>query len=185
MPPTTRRVPTDRKKKTEKVSPVVSDVRIETVEGDAKYAATGWGSSIGGAEDLLMPSGQLALVKRPGVEGMIKAGVLNDMDTLTGLVETTHLSKGKQIDVKSLAADATNIENILHVVDRVVCHVVMKPAVFPTPNDITSRKDGVIYADMIDINDKMFIFNYAVGGTKDFEQFRKESEAAMGSVDAQ
>lgn len=181
MPPTT---PQDRKPARKRAAALPKETRVEVSEADAKYQATAWGSNLGLAEDLTMPSGQVALVKRPGVEGLIKAGVLNDLDSLTGLVDSTHLNKGA-VNVKSLTGDTKNLENVLHVVDRVVCHVVMKPSVFMTPNDPTRRQAGVVYCDMIDVNDKMFIFNYAVGGTRDFEQFRKESEAAMGSVDAE
>jgi hypothetical protein len=188
MPPTTRKTPSDRqppRKRTASkrtVNPQVSDTRIPSAE-DGDYAPTAWGSKLGAAEDLIMPSGQKALVKRPGVEGLMKAGVLNDVDSLTALVDQTHLSKGNQINVKSLMGDESALVNLVHVVDRVMCHVVQKPAVFMTPNDITTRKDGVVYCDMIELEDKMFIFNFAIGGTRDFEQFRKESESAVGDLE--
>jgi len=52
-----------------------------------------------------------------------------------------------------------------------------------TLNDMTGRQDDLVYADMIDIEDKMFIFNFAVGGTRDVEQFRAGSLQSLGSMD--
>jgi hypothetical protein len=166
----------------------------------AKYAANTWLSGgIGSTEDLQVPSGQLCLVRRPGVQGLIQAGVLRNIDSLSALVSEKHLKRGKkpqdrkskkgdkddgEIDIKSIMKDTKTLENIMHTVDRVVCHCVVKPEVHMTPNDATSRKTGIVYADMIDITDKMFIFNFVVGGTRDMESFRGELEGLVGSVDS-
>lgn len=179
MPPTA--VPQDHKrKKTEAQVPV---------QADDKYAPTAWGASRG-YEEIVTPSGQLCLVRRPGVQNLIEAGVLHDVDTLSAIVSEEHIKRVKgddgseatEIDVDSFAKDAASVANVLHVVDRVVTFCVIKPEVVMTPNDVTSRQAGVIYADMIDIDDRMFIFNYAVGGTRSVEQFRKDSQALVGGV---
>ena len=46
-----------------------------------------------------------------------------------------------------------------------------------------SYTPGVVYADMVDLVDKMAIFNYAVGGTRDLESFREGLDAAMGGLE--
>ena len=171
MPPTA--VPQDHKRK------------ASTSKKD-KYAPTVWGSGDDGLEDLEVPSGQVCLVRRPGVQRLMEAGVLRDVDSLSAIVAAEHIKRvnGEDaIDTESLAEDVTAIANVLHIVDRVVVHVVVKPEVVMTPNDTTSRKDGVIYADMIDIEDRMFIFNFAVGGTRSVEQFRAQSKPPVGSVE--
>lgn len=158
---------------------------------DDKYAATQWGSSVEGQIELTVPSGQLCLVRRPGVEGLLKAGVLHNIDSLTALVNEKHVTrvkgkkgkdKGAEIDIMSLMKDQKGLENVLHTVDRVVCHTVIKPHVEMTPNDVTRRKDGVVYTDMIDLMDKMFIFQFVVGGTRDLESFRGEFGTAVGDM---
>lgn len=190
MPPTT---PQDRKpaRKTtaKKTTPrkTAAKKTVEVIDPQNKYAPTAWGSSaVGGAEDLEVPSGQLCLVRRPGVEGLMREGILNDLDSLTGIVEEKHIKRvsGKpQVNVSSLMNDQENLDNMLHVVDRVICHVVLKPEIQMTPNDPTRRVNGVIYADMIDMIDKMFIFQYVVGGTRGIESFRDQFSETLGSLD--
>lgn len=44
------------------------------------------------------------------------------------------------------------------------------------------RDPNVLYADQVDMQDKMFIFNAAMGGVKDLEKFRDGLEATVESV---
>jgi hypothetical protein len=44
------------------------------------------------------------------------------------------------------------------------------------------RDDEYIYSDDVDFEDKSFIFNYAVGGTRDLERFRSETKATLDAV---
>lgn len=163
-------------------------------DADGKYAATTWGSdsTLGGLRDLEVPSGQVCLVKRPGVEGLLTAGVLENMDVLTSLVGEKVAKKAKksagaakqaEVSVEEIFKDPEKAEAVLHTVNRVLCEVVIKPPIFMAPNDVTRRKSGVIYTDMVDLNDKMFIFQYVVGGSADLESFRDELSEAMGSLD--
>lgn len=45
-----------------------------------------------------------------------------------------------------------------------------------------AREEGVLYADQVILDDKMFIFNWCVGGTRDLEKFRSEHEAVVESL---
>jgi hypothetical protein len=42
---------------------------------------------------------------------------------------------------------------------------------------------SAIYTDMIGMEDKMFLFNFALSGVRDVESFREASDAAMGTVE--
>lgn len=159
------------------------------------YTPNVWGSgSADPFSDLVVPSGQMCLVRRPGVEALLKAGVLNDMDTFTQIVRKKHLepneSGGESRSVGSeeiaeLLEDPAKMDNVLHTIDRIVCYVVVKPEVWMTPNDVTNRQRGDhVYADQIDLADKMFILNYAVGGSRDLERFRRELNKSVGDLDA-
>lgn len=44
------------------------------------------------------------------------------------------------------------------------------------------RDPEVLYADIVDLEDKQFIFQWAVGGTADVARFRKELHTTMGTV---
>lgn len=45
-----------------------------------------------------------------------------------------------------------------------------------------ARDDGVLYADEVDLDDKMFLFQWAVGGTSDVESFREGLKANVAAV---
>lgn len=158
-----------------------------------KYAPTAWGGGTGQLApiDLECPSGQLALVRRPGVEGLMKAGVLSNIDSLTSLVQSKHVEGAKPgvkpeiAQAAALMEDEEAMASILHTVDRVLCYCVLKPEIQMSPSDVTRRKDGVVYADMVEIVDKMFIFNYAVGGSKELEPFRRGLQELVGGLEAQ
>jgi hypothetical protein len=154
---------------------------------DSKYAPTTWGGGGNVPHDLTVPSGQICLVRRPGLDALMAEGLLGDLDSLTQIVNSAHIERvnGKDtVNAQSMLKDVKSIENVIHLVNKVVCATVVQPPVFMPPNDVTLRKNGVIYADSVDINDKMFIFQYVLGGTADLERFRQQSQDAMGGVEA-
>jgi len=187
--PTTRRRSAAAKPMDESALPPVTPGAdaLSTPVPDDKYAVTAWGGEY--AEDLEMPSGQLALVRRPGLERLVEAGVIHQVDSLTAFVGEKHIKRvqGKitGVDAVAISEDPVAVDNMVHLVDRVVVHCVIKPRVEMTPNDITRRQAGVVYCDMIALEDRFFIFNYAVGGTRDIEQFRKSSAELVDSVGPQ
>jgi len=154
-----------------------------------KYAPKAWGSQ-SLYEDLECPSGQLALVRRPGLEGLMSAGVLHQMDTLTPLIEQHKANatgkRAKAVDeqnaMNEILKDPNKMTELIHLLDRVLCHCVVKPEIEMTPNDPTRRAPGVIYADQVDLEDKLFIFNFAVGGSRSVARFRSESSALVGGL---
>lgn len=152
---------------------------------DEKYAPQQWGS-VGGLTDLTCPSGQVCQVRNPGPQGLIAAGVIHSLDALTGIVQNELIPSAEgapKIDVEKLLKNSEAIASMMHTIDRVVVHCVVQPKVEMTPSDVTLRKEGVIYADMIDLEDRTFIMQFAMGGTRDLERFREESAKVMGSVD--
>jgi hypothetical protein len=44
------------------------------------------------------------------------------------------------------------------------------------------RDPDILYADQVDINDRIFMFQWAVGGTADVESFREQLGAGMGGL---
>lgn len=158
--------------------------------------------------DLTLPSGEMCQVKRPGVQGLIKAGVLHSLDSLTAIVqqETIPKAEGKPPvkAAQSLLNDPEKFDQMMVMVDKIVCHVVTQPQVLPSlrpvldedgeqktdangekvfeeiPDD--ERDPESVYVDYIDSIDKMFIMNFAVGGSSDLVEFREATEASLGSL---
>ncbi|WNM69102.1 hypothetical protein SEA_ERUDITE_26 [Microbacterium phage Erudite] len=172
--------------------------------------------------DLDLPSGERCQVKRPGVQGLIKAGVLHSLDSLTAIVQTETIPKaeGKPVtDVEKIANDPVKFGQMMDMVDKIVVHVVTQPKVLPAVQEVWEEtpvysEDGkrllqagvqkksasgdlewelipdedrdpeAVYVDYIDSVDKMFIMNFAVGGSGDLAEFRAQTEALVGGVPA-
>jgi hypothetical protein len=162
--------------------------------GSAKKRSTTktWKRSKG--EDLELPSGNIALVKRPGMLEFIKKGIVPD--TLMPTVDEA-VRKGKGLppnQATDLLKDPAKLAAMEEMTDRVLCAVVVDPAVTFHKRQVEGNEDewedipeedrdeNLLYSDEVDLEDKMFIFQYAVGGTRDLERFREESGLSMGGV---
>ena len=155
-------------------------------------------------EELLLPSGNVAVVKRPGPAVFLTQGLLPD--TLTPIVNDS-IRNGQGLPpekVKDLSESPEGIVSMLDAMDRVLVAVVLEPRVTyhrrpvldsdgnpaiddkgkETYEDIpeNERDEDEIYSDDVDLEDKMFVFNFAVGGTRDLERFREEHSTAMGDI---
>lgn len=157
--------------------------------------------------DLDLPSGDTCQVRRVGVEKLMKEGLLHSMDTLTSVVssETIPKAEGKApLDIKTMTDDPEKFDAMMEMVDKIVCLVVTEPKVLnhrvpildakgePIKDDndkvVTrelpdeERDEDAVYADYIDLQDRIFIMNFAVGGSADLQQFRKATATPLGSI---
>jgi hypothetical protein len=160
---------------------------------DNKYALTGWSAEL--FADLEVPSGQVCQVRRPGVEGLVRMGLLDKVDSLTGIVDQKHIKrvKGqKVIDEKSLMSDPKALLETMSTIDKVICYVVVQPRIERPVVEVDGEEHelseseyvaGTVYTSMVGIEDKMFIFNYAVGGSKDLDKFRQRIGKSVPSLD--
>jgi hypothetical protein len=192
---------------------------------DRKPATSNYGSSWKTPlHDLELPSGEICQVKRPGVQGLIKAGVLHSLDTLTSIVQTETIPRAegkpvpKEKDIESIVNDPEKFSTMMETVDKIVLHVVTQPklvtnlvnvwevepvladngivitAGIPKLDDNDKpvlreleddeRDPDVVYVDYVDAMDKMYIMNFAVGGSANLTDFREKTSASVGSVPA-
>ena len=178
----------------------MSEETQSPVETD-EFAPTTWGSEdgVGQFHALTVPSGQKCLVIRPGVAGLMEADILHNVDGLTALVEK-HISKARgkrpsdrkrkgqsdtDVDMDALMKDTKALKDIMEVVNKAMVAFIVKPPIKMDPDDLADREPGQIYVSMIDINDRMFIFNYMVGGSPDLTSFRDGLTEVVGSMEAQ
>lgn len=133
-----------------------------------------WKKASGGT-DLTVPSGQTCRARRVDLRIFVKTGKVPN--TLRSLLDQA--AGGKEISAeeitKQFLEDPSVFGDMMEMVDLVVCDCVLEPKVHPVPEEGTARDDELIYVDDISPEDRMFIFNYAVGGTADFETFREQS----------
>lgn len=157
-----------------------------------KYAPTVWGTTT--TRDLECPSGQLCQVRMPGVQTLIAAGILESADTLTTLVDEKHIKRvspkkapntnGIEVDGASLLKDPDSIRKVFTLVDQITVHMVLQPQIYPVPGPGEDRVGDRVYVDMVDMLDRMFIFQYAIGGDQNLEQFRDQFAEGLGGVAA-
>lgn len=148
----------------------------------------GWSKNA--ATEVQLPSGQMARLRRPGMQAFLKRGAIPD--SLAPIIQA-QLAKaqGKRVkdtadnklDTAALMSDPAKIEAVMTLMDTVLLDVVVEPKMAAAPDNPEDRRDDVFYPDEVDLDDKVFIFNYAVGGTRDLERFRSDTAGAMAGVE--
>jgi hypothetical protein len=151
---------------------------------------------------LHVPSGNNALVRNPGIKAFITAGILPN--SLMPIV-TEALERGKPPSMSAfqdkIKTDPGMLEEMLVSIDNVTLRCVIEPQVHPMPTwDLTDhandsctaeqigqeapqKKDPRrLYIDEVDLDDKLFIFQWAVGGTRDLERFRQEYSTGLAAL---
>lgn len=179
-----RKQPQDRKKA---ASTVQKRVRAEAAKRPAQRAAAQmradqqpdkpvstaaqWKKSAEGYE-LEVPSGNVALVRRPGMLAFLQAGILPN--SLTKIVKEKMGSKGDDVEIDREALGELTFEEMIEAYDAVTLYCVVQPELHPVPEG--ERDPSLLYVDEVDMDDKMFIFQWAVGGTRDLESFRQQKD---------
>lgn len=158
-------------------------------------------------QELKLPSGNTCLVKPVGLDALLQQG--NIPNSLLDIVQTA-LAKGKagradEIDESQLLAnlmgDQDKIKDVFEMADVVTAACVLEPSVRfhrYTQQDLIAgqcsaeqvgvvipddqRSDDILYTDEVDLDDKMFIMQFAVGGTRDLERFREATAPGVGAV---
>lgn len=150
-----------------------------------KYAANQWkkGSGQPNLRDLRVPSGQLCQVRRARIEELFKQGVLSSVDQLSKIVSGTFVGDDGEVDMEKALADPEGIAEGFKVIDKVVAHVVVQPKVYE-PVEGEERDPDRIYTDDIELEDRVFIFQFALGGFDDIDRFRAEASRVVGNMES-
>lgn len=133
---------------------------------------------------LELPSGLRMFVRNPGGLRMFMAGGMIP-NSLMPLVQKA-VDKGRKVDMEDVVKDGQVddqlVEDMMSLMDTIVVKVAVEPEVHPVPENEDERDDELLYADEIEEMDKMFIFQWVTGGTRDLAQFRKEYTSSVASV---
>ena len=157
--------------------------------------------------DLELPSGNVCRVKRVSLPALLSTGAFPDslMSLVSDKIETATGEKNKPKEVDPAAAqeflkDPEKLDQLFSSMDKIIPIVVVEPKVLnhrvpvldaegndtgksvPIPDE--DRDEDVLYTDDVDLEDKMHIFQFVVGGVKDVESFRAESASVMGALPA-
>lgn len=162
-------------------------------------------------EKVTLPSGQIVIAQKIGMEQIMSTGAGDQMDTLTSYVLNEHIDrvrgpqdhkpkKSSQDDSSTTEAEVEQIikehpemvSSTLNMFDNLVPSIVVKPVVrIHTRKDesgnvstipVDERVPGVVYTDRIGMEDKVFLFQWAVGGLPD-PDFREQPEQPVAAVE--
>lgn len=154
---------------------------------------------------LPLPSGLTVVARRVDLTTFLQQG-----DVPNALLEIVSeaLEKGKAMDTSAIIneddqkVDMEMVNDMFESVNAVVIQSLVSPKVHPlvwTQEDLDNdeipegqevgeeideedRDDNVLYVDEVEPEDKMFIFQWAVGGTADLATFREESSQDLASL---
>lgn len=134
---------------------------------------------------LPLPSGLVVRAKRVEIQTFILNG--NVPNPLMQVVSEA-LEKGQKADIEKIVGveeggiDLETVREMYDLVEAIVIESIQEPKVHPVPEDPENRDDDLLYVDEVDDEDKMFIYQWASGGTADIEQFREEARANMATL---
>lgn len=152
-------------------------------------------------ELLQLPSGVVMRCRRVDLQTFVRQGSVPN--ALMEIVDEA-VNKGKKVNLEE-AVQPENLDNdtlmeMFDLVEEVVTKVVIEPKIhkMPTVEELEAhnaenpdeqiydlqelKSDDLLYIDEVDAEDKMFLFQWASGGTSDVAQFRIEAEADMATV---
>lgn len=144
-------------------------------------------------EDITLPSGATCRARRLGFQGMVDAGLLDNFDSLTAIVQTEHIGpntggiagqpKATEADVQrataEMIANKDKMSAAIELMDRVTAYVVVEPKVWinyqltkEADADFDKRVEEAKKAEAIPVQaigevDKMHLLQWSMGGTAD------------------
>lgn len=150
-----------------------SNKRVTPKSKSKVSTAKQWKS--GKTTELKVPSGNVCLVRKPdGMQAFMVNGKIPN--SLMPLVTNALDEKSDgELDMQAILADPEKMTDMMALIDSITVATVVEPRVSLTPVEGTDRDDDKLYVDEIDMEDKLMIMGFALGGVKDLEQFRKST----------
>lgn len=141
-------------------------------------SVSAWKESAGPLLEL--PSGKtVKVMQHPSMRVFLKAGIIPN--SLVSIIQSS-LDRGQAPDLASFGATQERIDEMFKMIDSIVCFTVEEPDIQLPPDKEEDRDAGVLYADEVEQTDKLFVFQWAIGGTRDLERFRRESGTTLDLI---
>lgn len=153
---------------------------VQGASGSPTPAST-WKKKTVGGTLISVPSGNTALVRAPGMQVFLEQGVIPN--ALMPIIKEA-MQKGaapNESDMGDMIADPDKLRDLVELANAVTVFCCIDPKVSHPPTDEAGvvipmgdprRDEETLYIDEVDFNDKMYIFNFAVGGPADLDKFR-------------
>lgn len=151
--------------------------------------------------ELPLPSGKVCLCRKPkGLHDFLVQGTIPN--ALMPIVQKALGGKRPQDEeMAELLKNPEALTAVLGLADHICVSMVVEPKVQPVPldddgapipmegRDAWLKKQGrtesaadLLWVDEVDMDDKMFILQYATGGTKDLETFRGQQAERLEAL---
>jgi hypothetical protein len=138
---------------------------------------------------LKLPSNNVCLVQPIGPMMMLSEGLVPNplLPIVQKAMEAAQGGETVTTDevVENLTSEPEQMQAILQMANNVTVYCVLEPNVQPVPAPGVPRDPSLLYVDRVDFEDKLFVMQFAMGGTRDLEPFRQELAAAVGVAPAE
>jgi hypothetical protein len=121
-------------------------------------------------------------VRTPGAEEFIQMGMVPN--SLIGIIQTA-AQKGEapaEKELQEIMEDPKKLKDMFKFVDEVTMYCCIDPVVHPTPKKGEVLDEDLLYVNEVDLEDKMFILQFAMGGTRNLETFREQQNAGVDAL---
>ena len=144
----------------------------------APTPASGWKKS---GAILTLPSGNVMRLKNPGIMELAHQGLIPNALMATIM---TSISKGTTPTNENIM-EGLDVQDMFDMMANAIIAMAVDPEILPVPEAGERRDPELLYIDEVDEADKMFIWQWATGGTADVEQFRHESGELLATLSGQ
>jgi hypothetical protein len=121
-----------------------------------------------------------------GAEAFLEAGLIPNSLIPILQYQLECAEKGQEPDLKKMYDDLLKQDDgaadMLRMANAVTVHCVTAPPVAAAVLPGMPRDPNILYVDQVDFDDKLFIMQFAMGGTRDLEQFRQQQVAHVALV---
>lgn len=164
----------------------MANKQVSAASGKKKTVSTtaDWKQSAQGV-DLEVPSGNICKARPAGMQVFMERGVIPN--SLMQFVRQA--LKGEEPEIKADEITEDQLRDMMELFDAVTVYCVIEPKVSKVPRDddgnpipLSERDQDKLFVDEVDFEDKQFIFQWVVGGTRDLERFREEQSASLERV---
>lgn len=154
--------------------------QAETKAADQEVTDIGtWKSAGPQGTKLMLPSGNVCLCTNPGLQVFLEEGMIPN-SLMAIVLESVNEGKGAPPSkLKEVENDPDMLRDAIALANAVTLRCVLAPPIAPVPAEGEPRDPDRLYVDELDLNDKMFVFQWVVGGTRDLERFREETSALV------
>jgi hypothetical protein len=130
---------------------------------------------------LTLPSGNVMRLKNPGIMELAHQGLIPNALMATIM---TSVQKGTTPTNENIM-EGLEVQDMFDMMANAIISMAVEPQIFPVPAEGEPRDPELLYIDDMDEQDKLFIWQWATGGTDDVEQFRGESSELLDALSGQ